>query len=160
MKNFLAFIAVLSFSFLARAEMRPIFIPGQLAVIIMQGASASGFDPEPRALFDALAVTAQDQDGGKGKGVKTASEDFVLVCGARGTNRLSVVCTINLKPSERSKIDYMKQTADIEVTGDEAKALYQSCAGTGATDPFIFQTQNGWLQIQSTPERFHFRFAR
>ncbi len=145
----------------AQAEMRPIFVPGKLALVLMQGVSSGGFDPEPRALYDSFAMPEEDVNGaGKAKGLKTVAQDFVLACGTKGTVKENVTCTINLKPSERSIIDYMKQTAEITVTGEEASLMYERCAGVDATEPFTFKSENGWLTIESTRERFYFRFAK
>ncbi|HVK60212.1 MAG TPA: hypothetical protein VM432_01630 [Bdellovibrionales bacterium] len=161
MSRFSLFLAALIFSVSAQAEIRPIFIPGKLATLIWQGVSAmGGIDPEPREFFDALAIPEQEQSGGKAKGLKTEAKDFVLACGTKGMTKENVICSVNFKPSDRTKIDYKKQTAEIEVTGPEAALLYAQCAGNDATEPFVFETQNGWIQIESTADRFYFRFAK
>jgi hypothetical protein len=151
---------VIAFSISAHAVIRPIFIPGKQAIFIMQAFSESGLDLEPRALYDALQVPEQSQSGGTGKGLKTDTEDFLLMCATKGTNPQNVVCTINLKPSSRVQMDALKMIADIQVTGEEALRMYELSAGPGKSDPFVFETKNGWLRIESSRDLFHFHFQR
>jgi hypothetical protein len=140
----------------ASAVTRPIFISGN-AILIMEGFSASGgADPQPKELYDAIAMEPVQTSGGYGKVLKTEAKDFSLTCGTRGNG---VVCNITVKKSDRSQVDGSSQTADIVIEGTEAKDFYEKLAGTGATEPFLHETRDKWIRIESTPERFHFHFT-
>jgi hypothetical protein len=145
----------------AYAIIRPIIIPGKMATIMMQAMSAAGggeLDPEPRALYDAIAMPEQDgPSGGKGKVIGTAEKDFNLVCAFRSVvTPLNVICTITVKPSPRVRIS--ANEAEFVAEGPDAAAFYEKFAGPGATQPFVWRSQNGWISIESQAERFVFHF--
>lgn len=147
----------------AHAVIRPIIIPGKMATIMLQAVSAAGggeIDPEPRALYDAIALPEQDgPSGGKGKVIKTDEKDFNLVCAFKSVvTPLNVLCTITLKPSPRVQISGGEATFTAE--GPDALDLFQKFAGPNATRPFTWHSQNGWVAIDSQPEKFVFHFKQ
>ncbi|MES2964324.1 MAG: hypothetical protein V4760_10565 [Bdellovibrionota bacterium] len=159
-----AFILALTFfTSSAHAVIRPIIIPGKLATIMMQAMSSAGggqMDPEPRALYDAIAMDPQDgPGGGKGKVIGTAENDFNLTCAYKSqVSELNVVCTITMKPSPRVKISMTE--VEFVAEGPDAAMFYEKFAGPGATQPFMWRSQNGWVSIESHAEHFTFHFKR
>lgn len=151
-----------SMSSLVEAMTRPIFQPGDAkAMIMLQGLSAGQMDPEPRRLYDMMAVPPTDvAGGGQGKGVKTADGIFTLSCVARAALPEDVLCTIVVKKSARSRVSSRDQIAEMIVTDAEAATLYGQLAGAGATEPFVFDAADGWTRIHATAEKFHFIFSK
>ncbi|RYZ76964.1 MAG: hypothetical protein EOP05_03425 [Proteobacteria bacterium] len=148
-------MSTLIFMSSAQAVTRPMFIAGT-AIILMEGFSSSGgADPQPKELYDAIAMEPVQTSGGYGKVLKTASKDFSLTCGTQGNG---VVCNITVKKSDRSSVDGGSQTAEIVIEGSEAQEFYTKLAGAGATQAFVHDTRDQWIHIESTPERFYFRF--
>lgn len=147
----------------AQAVIRPIIIPGKSGMIMLQAVSSVGggkIDPEPRALYDAIALPEQDgPSGGKGKVIGTTEKDFNLTCAFKSVvTPLNVLCTIVVKPSAHSKISMNE--VEFSVEGPVALELFEKFAGPDATDPWLWTTENGWVSFDSRPERFVFRFQR
>ncbi|MEK7358323.1 MAG: hypothetical protein AAB250_17890 [Bdellovibrionota bacterium] len=163
MNRTILLLALMLLTSTSHAVIRPIIIPGKMANIMLQAVSSAGggqIDPEPRALYDAIALPEQDgPSGGKGKVIVTAEKDFNLTCAFKSVvTPLNVLCTIVVKPSPRVKISF--DEVEFIAEGPDAVSLYEKFAGPGATDPFIWSTQNGWVSFESLADRFTFRFKR
>lgn len=156
----LAFLQGMFGASTAQALIRPIFMPGDArAIILMQGISATGpADMDPRRLYDAMAVPPTDVSGGQGKGVKTQDGALNVSCVARPALPEDVMCSVVVLKSPRSSISSRNQTAEMKITDREAAWLYESLKGSGGTEPWIYESSNGWLKIVSTPESFHLSF--
>ena len=144
----------------AQASIRPIVIPGKLAIINMQAASATGMDPDPRALYDQIAMAELDgPQGSKGKVISVPENDFVLSCAFQSVvSRLNVDCSVTVKPTARTQVGF--GLVEAHITGAEARELYAKFAGPNATQPFLWDSSNGWLHFESTQDAFDFRYRQ
>jgi hypothetical protein len=147
----------------AEAVIRPIIIPGKSAIIMLQAVSSVGggkIDPEPRELFDAIAMPAVASGGGEGKVIGTAEKDFSLTCAFRSVvTPLNVLCTINVKPSPRtSKVSL--DEVEFVAEGPVALEFFEKFAGPDSIEPWVWVTKNGWISIESRQDRFVFRYQR
>src|SRR5687768_14009649 len=106
--RFFILAAALLISFESSAVIRPIFVPDKQTLILIQQMSA-GFpdDPTARELFQAIALPSQDgPGGGKGKVIATETKDFNLACANRKVFTDNYMCTIAMKPSARTVMDW------------------------------------------------------
>lgn len=146
----------------AHAVIRPIIIPGKMGTIMLQAMSSTGggqIDPEPREFYDKIAMPEQEAQGGKGKVITTPAKDFNLACGNKSVvTPQNVLCTFTVKPGPRSQIAFGEVTFVAE--GPDALELFAKFAGPDATEPFMWRSQNGWITVESHPERFVFRFKQ
>jgi hypothetical protein len=149
----LILLAVLSLtSVAAQAVTRKIVIPGRTAILLMEGMSSAGADPDPRRLYDSIAMTPIQQPGGEGKVIAFPNKVFSLTCGTKNSTPLSVVCNIAVKPSPGSVVEFAK--IEFHATGPDAKAANEKLAGDRIR--FDFVSSDGAMKIESTPERFDF----
>lgn len=142
----------------ASASIRPIVIPGRTAIIMMQAAGLGDMDPDPRSLYDAIALPeVSDPSGGTGKVIRTDDRAFSLSCAFKSVvSPLNVNCTINIQPASGTTI--ASGLVEARVTGAEAEELYEQFAGPQASAPFVWSSSNQWLHFESTREAFYFRF--
>lgn len=142
------------------ANIRPIFTPGNPSAIIMMQAmdatSGGTIDPEPRALYDAIAQAPKQSQGGIGKAIALGDKSFSLTCVTKSDN-INVFCTIVVKNTARSQVSAAKQTAEVRVSGPDAETLYNEFAGSSPL--FRWASANHWIFIESTPDHFWFKFA-
>lgn len=153
----MTFLATLLFSFAARASIHAIVIPGQTAIVIMDALNGAQIDPEPRRLYEAMAMPPQTGQGGMGKFFDTKAKDFSLTCATKGTTRDSVLCNIVVKPASVSKISF--GAVEYHLSTDESKEIFAKLAGNKAT-AFHFNTMDHALTIDATPEHFDFVFKQ
>ncbi len=146
------FGAVLVSSSGAEAVTRKIIIPGRSAILIMEGMSSAGADPDPRRLWDTIAMAPIQQQGGEGKVIGFPNKIFNLTCATKNSTQLSVLCNIVIKPSPGSVIETGR--AEFHATGPDAKAANEKLAGSNVR--FDFVSSDGSMKIESTPERFDF----
>jgi|GEM_PF-5219587 len=151
---FVAFVIASFFTPLAQAATRAIVIPGKSAILIMEGMSSAGADPDPRRLYETIAMAPIQQSGGEGKVMSTPNKTFSLTCVTKNSTQLSVVCNIVIKPSEGSKIDFT--SAEFHTSGVDAKNLNDKLAGSKVR--FDFVSSDGAMKIESTPEHFDFTY--
>jgi hypothetical protein len=149
---FVAMVIASFFTCVAEAAPRIIVIPGSLAIILMEGVSSGGQDPDPQRLYNTIAMPASHQQDGDGKVMATDAGDFNLACAVKSVPVNNVVCTINIKPSPHTKMGFQK--VEFHVSGADAKQLNDKLAGSQGT--FSFETSNHGVKIESTLESFDF----
>jgi hypothetical protein len=154
MSRLLLVLSVLFMATLARAATRLIVIPGKTAIVLMEGMSSAGADPDPRRLYDSIAMAPIKQSGGDGKIIPFPNKVFSLTCVTKNTTQISVVCNIVINPSEGSTIAFGK--AAFHATGADAKAANEKLAGSNVR--FDFVSSDGAMKIESTPEHFDFTY--
>ena len=151
---FVAMVLTSFFTPMAQAATRVIVIPGKSAILIMEGLSSAGADPDPRRLYDSIAMDPIQQSGGEGKIIGFPNKIFSLTCVTKNSTQLSVLCNIVVKPSPGSTIEFGK--ASFHATGADAKAANEKLAGQNVR--FDFVSSDGAMRIESTPESFDFRY--
>lgn len=152
MARFVLLLAILGLTSAAQAVTRKIVIPGRSAILIMEGMSSAGADPDPRRLYDSIAMPPIQQSGGEGKVIAFPNKIFSLTCGTKNSTQLSVLCNIAVKPSPGSVVEFAK--VEFHATGPDAKAANEKLAGDRIR--FDFVSSDGAMKIESTPERFDF----
>jgi hypothetical protein len=149
---FVAMVLTSFFTPVAQAATRVIVIPGRSAILIMEGMSSAGADPDPRRLYDSIAMAPIQQSGGEGKIIGFPNKIFNLTCATKNSTQLSVLCNIVVKPSPGSTIEFGH--AEFHATGPDAKAANEKLAGKNVR--FDFVSSDGAMKIESTPEHFDF----
>lgn len=155
MARWMALALVGLFATSSGAATRAILIPNRSAILIMEGFSSAGQDPDVRRFYESLAVAPVQQAGGEGKVITVGNKQFNLACSTKNTSANSIVCNITVKQSAFSKIAAAQ--AEYHADGAIAQTLYEKFAGSRG-GLYTFTTSDHTLTISSSPEKFDFYF--